>query len=179
MKVENEQKKNKFIAWCKDYKSDFRKIIFSFLMGYSSVIVVVVVLSFINQDFFKIISSKNTLYSILGCCSSMLAVASVSIEKNNTSLKMGPMLYNFFVILPIFGVMSYFLVDDSIEINTVILTTVTIIGVLLSFYYLVISTNEERIKRKKFEDMSRNAKNLRNQIEKTTQGSVAGAEFDV
>ncbi|MGW5983699.1 hypothetical protein ACWFOP_25515 [Bacillus mycoides] len=179
MKVENEPKKNKFIAWCKDYKSDFRKIIFSFLMGYSSVIVVVVILSFINQDFFKIISSKNTLYSILGCCSSMLAVASVSLEKNNTSYNILPMLYNILIILPIFGLMSYFLVDDSIEINTGILTTVTIIGVLLSFYYLVISTNEERIKRKKFEDMSRNSKNLRKQIENTTQGSVAGTKFDV
>ncbi|WP_212936962.1 hypothetical protein [Bacillus hominis] len=178
MKAENESQKNRFIAWCKDYQSDFKKIIFSFLMGYSSVIVVVLISAFMNEDFFKVLSSKSTLYSILGCCSSMLAVASVPIEKN-MPLKMTPMLFNILAILPIFALMSYFVENDSIEINIGILTTITIMGVIISFYYLVISTNEERTKRKKFEDLVRDSKILRSKSEKTTQGSVAGTEFDV
>lgn len=165
-----------FIEWCKDYKSDFKKIIFSFLMGYSSVIVVILILKLNNQQLFGTELGRDIIFSILGCSSSMLAVASVTIEKNNTSLKTVPMLFNILAILPIFGFMSYFLIDSSVEINTKLLFTIAILGVILSFHYLVISTNEERTKRKKYENDS---KKLRNESEKETTGTVAGKEIEV
>ena len=170
------RKVSNFIDWCKDYKQDFKKIIFSFFMGYSSVLVVLLILKLNNQELFNTELGRDMIYSILGCSSSMLAVASVSIEKNNTSLKMVPMLFNILCILPVFGFMSYFLVDSSVEINIKLLSGITILGVILSFHYLVISTNEERTKRKKYENDS---KKLRDEPENETTGTVAGKEIKV
>jgi glycopeptide antibiotics resistance protein len=170
---------NAFVKWCKDYNSDFKKIIFSFLMGYSSVIVVILILILNQQDFLEVLVREEVLYAVLGCCSSLLAVASVSIERKNTTIKLIPLSFNILAILPVFGFMSYFLEHNNTGINTRLLAIITILGVILSFYYLIMSTNEDRVKRKKFEEYKRDTNNLRKEIDKTNKGKINGKPIDV
>ncbi|MGG0248493.1 hypothetical protein ABEY24_08965 [Peribacillus frigoritolerans] len=176
---DEKKSENPFVLWWKDYKSDFEKIFFNFLMGYSSVIVVVLILILNQQKLFEVLGSEEVLFSVLGCCSSLLAVASVSIERNNTTIKLVPLYFNILAILPIFGFMSYFLEKNNTGINTRLLAVITIIGVVLSFYYLIISTNEERVKRKQIEEYKRDSNHLRKEIEKTDKGKINGRTIDV
>lgn len=171
-------KEKKFRNWYKDLKIDISKIIFSFFMAYSSVIVVVIILMINSQKLLDILTQESILFSTLGCCSSLLAVGTVKIIKNEMSFKLFPFLYNCLVIIPIFGFMSILSInkDFPININNSLLIFLTIIGVIISFYYVVINTNEERITRKKLEKKS---EDLRKRTKDINEGEIGGETINV
>lgn len=165
--------------WLGDYKTDFKKIIFNYIIGYSSVLISIILLwAFYDNSFISVVSDPNIQYGILGCTISLLTTVAIIIEKDGTRTKMFPLFYIIFT-LPIIGVMTYQIEADSQIMKTSVIYLYMIVGVSITFLYLVFGNNEERALRRKLEKQRRESQEFGEKSEKTNEVKINDKNINI
>lgn len=165
--------------WLGDYKTDFKKIIFNYIVGYSSVLISIILLwAFYDNSFISVVNDPNIQYGVLGCTISLLTTVAIIIEKDGTRTKMLPLFYIIFT-LPIIGVMTYQIEANSQIMKTSVIFTYMVVGVSITFLYLVFGNNEERAIRKSLEKQRKESQEFGEKSEKTKEVKINDKNINI